>query len=79
MNFFQRKKLALLFIPLGALGGYLYWNYVGCLSGACALKSNLGYMLLFGGLMGFFLGDWISELREKRKNKEDEENKEDNE
>ncbi len=39
-------------IVIGAIGGYLYWYYVGCMSGTCAITSSPVNSTLYGGLMG---------------------------
>jgi hypothetical protein len=39
-------------IVIGAVGGYLYWYYVGCMSGTCAITSSPVNSTLYGGLMG---------------------------
>lgn len=47
--------IAAIGIALGALGGFLYWKYVGCISGTCAIWSNPGRATLYGALMGGLL------------------------
>jgi hypothetical protein len=42
-------------LVMGAAGGYLYWYYVGCASGSCAITSSPVNSSLYGGLMGFLL------------------------
>lgn len=37
---------------IGAIAGYAYWNYVGCLSGTCSITSSPVNSTLYGGLMG---------------------------
>ncbi|HLO59799.1 MAG TPA: DUF6132 family protein [Bacteroidales bacterium] len=49
---FWRPFLA---IVAGSLLGFLYYYYVGCKSGTCAITSNPYMSMLWGGLMGFFL------------------------
>jgi hypothetical protein len=71
MEFFNKHKYGLLLIIPGIIGGFLYWKYVGCMSGTCAIKSNWHTMILFGGLIGYFLGDSIDDFIKKRKNKKD--------
>jgi hypothetical protein len=39
-------------IALGALAGFLYWFYIGCNSGTCAITSSPINSTLYGGLMG---------------------------
>ena len=54
-KWFQINKLYFIGAALGALGGFLYWKYVGCLTGTCAITSNpinsTLYFALFGALI----------------------------
>ena len=52
MQFISKNKLVFLGIAIGALAGYLYWKYVGCLSGSCAITSNPLNSTLYGSAMG---------------------------
>ena len=51
----QKNKLSLVGVDVGALGGFLYWNYVGCESGTCMITSKPINSTLYGALMGFLL------------------------
>ncbi|NJM24944.1 MAG: hypothetical protein HC859_04965 [Bacteroidia bacterium] len=42
-------------IALGATAGYLYWYYVGCNSGSCAITSSPVNSTLYGALLGGLL------------------------
>lgn len=42
---------------LGAFGGYLYYHFIGCTSGTCAITSNPYMSILWGGLMGYLVAD----------------------
>jgi len=42
-------------IVIGALAGYLYYHFVGCESGTCAITSSPYISTLWGGMMGYFL------------------------
>lgn len=42
-------------IVIGALAGYLYYHFVGCESGTCAITGSPYMSTLWGGMMGFFL------------------------
>jgi hypothetical protein len=56
-SFLIKYKLYLIGAILGALAGYLYWQYVGCESGTCAITSRPLNSTLYGSLMGtLFLG-----------------------
>ncbi|MDF1559316.1 MAG: hypothetical protein P1P83_03835 [Bacteroidales bacterium] len=58
----------------GAFGGFIYWKYVGCLSGTCAIKSNWYLMVPWGAVLGFLAGSVIGDLiRKKGKKKEQQE------
>lgn len=48
-----------LFVPvvLGALGGFLYYNFIGC-NGSCAITGSPVNSTLYGSLMGLILTDW---------------------
>ena len=43
----------------GGVGGWLYYRYVGCAAGACAITSNpwltIGFGVAFGLLLGMLL------------------------
>ncbi|MCK6617606.1 MAG: DUF6132 family protein [Cyclobacteriaceae bacterium] len=51
-------------IALGAAAGYLYWYYIGCTSGSCAITSNPVNSTLYGALMGGLL---LNTFESKRK------------
>ena len=40
---------------IGATAGFLYWNFVGCASGTCAITSKPLNSTLYGALMGSLL------------------------
>ena len=70
-DFFTKHKFGFLLVMPGIIAGYLYWKYVGCMSGTCAITSSWHTMVLFGGLIAYFLGDSIDDIIKKRKNKEE--------
>jgi hypothetical protein len=45
----------LFFITIGGLGGFLYYYYIGCASGTCAITSNPYASIAFGGFFGYFI------------------------
>lgn len=57
--------LRIAFILLGILAGYLYWRFVGCESGTCAITSKPVNSMLYGSILGFLLGDLINDFRKK--------------
>lgn len=58
MNTFIKKHLLrIIGIVVGLLGGYLYYRLIGCNSGGCPITSNPWISTLYGGLIGYLLGD----------------------
>jgi len=57
INFVNQYKIYAIGALLGAVAGYLYWQYVGCENGTCAITSKPLNSTLYGSLMGtLFLG-----------------------
>ena len=54
-SWIQKNKLSLVGVVVGALGGFLYWNYIGCASGTCMITSKPINSTLYGALMGYLL------------------------
>lgn len=55
MNFLFKNKLTIIGIIVGAVAGYLYYHFVGCASGTCAITSKPLNSTLYGALMGGLL------------------------
>lgn len=55
MNFINKNKLTIIGVIAGAIGGYLYYHFIGCNSGACAITSRPINSALYGALMGGLL------------------------
>ncbi|MBE0666784.1 MAG: hypothetical protein IH593_03830 [Bacteroidales bacterium] len=49
----------------GAVGGFLYWKYMGCVSGTCAIKSNWYLMIPWGMVLGYLVGSLAGDLLKK--------------
>jgi len=71
-SFFKSNRLQLVFLVAGAVGGFLYWRFIGCESGTCAIKSVWYWSTLWGAAAGYLLGDFINDFINKRKKKEGE-------
>ncbi len=54
-------------IATGALGGYLYYYYVGCINGTCPITSNPYRMMIYGALIGLLLFDMFSSDKSHKK------------
>ena len=55
MNFIIKHKLTIMGVIVGAIGGYLYYHFVGCTSGTCAITSKPVNSTLYGAMMGVLL------------------------
>jgi len=55
----KNLQIKLLSSLVGAIGGFLYWKFVGCTSGTCPIKSVWYLSTLWGAVMGYLLGDLI--------------------
>jgi len=63
----QKYPVQIGFTIVGAIGGFLYWRFVGCTSGTCAIKSVWYWTTLWGAAVGYLTGDFIFDIWEKRK------------
>jgi hypothetical protein len=52
LNFFKKNILYFVGALAGAIGGFLYWKFVGCSSGTCKITSSSINSSLYFGLMG---------------------------
>lgn len=55
MEILKKNRLTIAGMLLGALGGYLYWRFVGCTGGTCPITSSPTYSTLWGTVMGGLL------------------------
>ena len=56
----MKHWLKLLGVAVGTAGGYLYYYYVGCVSGTCPITSNPYRMMIYGAVMGYLFSEIIS-------------------
>ncbi|OFY85827.1 MAG: hypothetical protein A3F72_12600 [Bacteroidetes bacterium RIFCSPLOWO2_12_FULL_35_15] len=52
-------------VVLGAISGFLYWNYYGCTNG-CPIKSIWWRMTLWGAVMGGLIMSMVSDYLFKK-------------
>ena len=69
-DFLLKHWLRFAGVATGLLGGWLYYYYVGCLSGTCPITSNPYKMMLYGSVMGYLLFDIFSKDATGKNNKE---------
>ena len=72
MNTSKKYSWTITGVLLGALGGFLYWNFIGCSSGQCMITSVWYNSAIYGGLMGGLVGNSLSKNKTKEKTKEHE-------
>lgn len=46
-------KNKLFYAVLGALGGFLYWKFVGCTTGSCPMQQSWFLSTLWGATFGW--------------------------
>lgn len=54
-KWFNNNLLVIIGVVAGAVAGFLYWKFVGCVSGTCAITSKPVNSSLYGALMGGLL------------------------
>lgn len=54
-NWFNNNKLYIIGAIIGAVAGYMYWNFVGCSNGTCMITSKPVNSTLYGALLGALL------------------------
>lgn len=69
MNFIKKNILTISGIIAGAAGGFLYYYYVGCASGTCAITSNPFNSTAYGALMGGLLFSMFKKQSKERTSK----------
>ena len=65
---FMSKNLMLILLGIaGALSGFLYWYFIGCLSGSCNITSVWYNSTAYGSVMGVLAGMIIKDVFIKKK------------
>ena len=62
MNWLKTKRMIVLGVFVGAFAGYLYWRFIGCSSGTCAITAVWWRSTLYGAFMGGFAFDIIKDF-----------------
>jgi phage shock protein E len=65
MNFIVKNKLSVIGIVAGAIGGYLYYYYVGCANGTCAITSKPVNSTLYGAMLGVLFFNMFQKEKSK--------------
>lgn len=57
--------ITLVGILIGAVAGYLYYHYVGCITGTCVITSKPINATLYGALIGGLLSNSLIKNEKK--------------
>ena len=69
-NWISNYKSPIIVALIGALLGWVYWYYIGCASGSCAITSVWYRTMLYGAVMGWLVGDLVkSQFKKKQDEK----------
>lgn len=61
------SPFAIIGLGVGAIGGYIYYAQVGCVSGTCAITSNPWMSTAWGAAFGYLVFDMFTGKKEVRK------------
>ncbi|SFE50396.1 DUF6132 family protein [Thermoflexibacter ruber] len=67
MSFIQKYKFTIIGLVVGAIGGYLYYFYIGCASGTCPITSQPLNSTLYGAVMGGLLFSNFEQKKDSEK------------
>lgn len=59
MHWITSKRRIIAGVIVGILAGYLYYEFVGCSSGSCAISSKPINSMLYFGFLGGLMGDML--------------------
>lgn len=69
--FVLKNILGIFGIVIGALAGYLYYQFVGCNSGSCSISSSPINSTLYGAVMGYLLLSLFEKDKKKHLNQKE--------
>lgn len=55
MNFIRKNIFIIAGVLIGAVAGFLYYYFIGCQSGSCAITSRPVNSTVYGAVMGGLL------------------------
>jgi hypothetical protein len=65
IQYIKKQWVIIAGAALGALGGYLYWHFIGCNSGTCPITSSPINSTLYGILLGGLLGSMLKKEKKR--------------
>lgn len=69
MNFIFKNRFTIIGILMGAVAAYIYYHFIGCASGTCAITSNPFLSILYGASLGGLLTNIYQDLQSKKMQK----------
>jgi phage shock protein E len=72
MVFMLKYKWIIAGLAIGAAAGYLYYRYVGCATGTCAITSKPVNSTAYGAMMGGLLFSLFPAGQKKSKSESEE-------
>lgn len=68
-KFINKNLKTLIGIAVGAVSGFLYWKFIGCYTGSCAITSNPINSTIYGSVLGALV---LSMFEKKKKTEQKE-------
>ncbi len=68
MRWIKNNRFVFLGALLGAIAGFLYWKFIGCSSGTCAITSKPLNSTLYGALLGGTLISAFTPINKQKNN-----------
>lgn len=69
MKILKNNILLIAGLFVGAISGFLYWHFIGCDSGSCAITSNPINSTVYGSITGgLFFSIFKKEKKQNAKN-----------
>ncbi|MBX7050442.1 MAG: hypothetical protein K1X54_00260 [Flavobacteriales bacterium] len=59
LDWIKSKRRIIIGVAAGMVAGYLYYTWVGCSSGSCAITSKPLNSALYFGFIGGLMGDML--------------------
>lgn len=56
MKALKRNWIYIVGAIIGAIGGFMYWKFIGCASGTCPLTSSPYISTIYGAVLGTLVG-----------------------
>jgi hypothetical protein len=61
----SKYRVLLIGMAVGAVAGWLYWKYEGCVTGSCPITSQPVNSSVYGAVMGALVGDMFRKKENK--------------